>query len=305
MINLKDIRHVHLEISSLCNARCPLCPRNFYGFPYNDGYVEHNMTLSEAHKIFAPDFLQQLNEIYINGNFGDAVMNPDTVDIVRYFRENNSNLKIRISTNGGARDQKFWKDLAILNANVIFCIDGLEDTHHLYRQNTKYKTVLKNAKTFINSGGYATWQMIKFDHNLHQIDEAEARSKSNGFQKFSLVAQGRNQGPVFDKNKKLVHFLGKPVQTDFDNLLKSRKFDEVLLEDITPNRKESPISCHVKKNKSVYISSTGDVYPCCFLGFNPQSYGYLLKVSSKFESYRGNTELCFQTFYPLILSGLY
>jgi hypothetical protein len=24
--------------------------------------------------------------------------------------------------------------------------------------------------------------------------------------------------------------------------------------------------------KSIYISSTGDVYPCCFMGFNPGTY---------------------------------
>jgi sulfatase maturation enzyme AslB (radical SAM superfamily) len=232
------------------------------------------MTLAEAHQIFAPDFLQQLNKIYINGNFGDAVMNPDTVDIVRYFRENNPDLNIDISTNGGARTQKFWKDLAILNAKIIFCIDGLEDTHHLYRQNTKYKTVLKNAKAFIDAGGHAIWKMIKFDHNSHQIAEARVRSKDIGFKGFSLVDHGRNQGPVFDKNKKLVHIMGNLVSTNFDSLLKSRKSDEVLLEDITRGRKESPISCQVKKDRSVYISSTGDVYPCCYLGFNPQSYGH-------------------------------
>lgn len=274
MYTIDNVQHVHLEISSFCNARCPLCPRNFYGYPYNDGYVEHNMTLSEAQKIFAPTFIQQLTEIYINGNFGDAVMNPDTVEIVQYFRSNNANLKIRISTNGGARDQKFWKDLANLNVEIVFCIDGLEDTHHLYRQNTKYKTVLKNAKTFISAGGYAVWKMIKFDHNLHQIAEAKVQSELDGFQQFTAVDHGRNQGPVFDKNKKLVHVMGTPVSTDFTSLLKSRKFDQVLLEDITPGKVESPISCRVKKDKSLYISSTGDIYPCCFLGFNPQSYGH-------------------------------
>jgi MoaA/NifB/PqqE/SkfB family radical SAM enzyme len=274
MTEIQVIRHVHLEISSLCNARCPLCPRNFYGFPYNDGYVEHNMTLSEAHKIFAPDFLQQLREMDINGNFGDAVMNPDTVDIVRYFKQHNPNLQIRITTNGSARTREFWKDLASLDVKIIFSIDGLEDTHHLYRQNTKYKTVLKNAKIFIDAGGYAVWKMIKFDHNLHQIAEAKVRSQDLGFKEFSLIDHGRNQGPVFNKNKELVHVMGNPISISFDSLLQSRKSIEVLLEDITPGRKESPISCKVKKEKSVYISSTGDVYPCCFLGFNPQSYGH-------------------------------
>ena len=51
MINFSNIQHLHLEISSKCNARCPLCPRNFFGYPFNDGYVEHDMTLDEAKQI--------------------------------------------------------------------------------------------------------------------------------------------------------------------------------------------------------------------------------------------------------------
>ena len=51
MYKLSDIRDIHLEISSLCNARCPLCPRNFHGYPYNDGYIERNLTLDDVKKI--------------------------------------------------------------------------------------------------------------------------------------------------------------------------------------------------------------------------------------------------------------
>ena len=60
MIKFEDIRHVHLEISSLCNASCPWCPRTFWGYPYNGGYPEVNLTLDMSKKIFTPEFLQQL-----------------------------------------------------------------------------------------------------------------------------------------------------------------------------------------------------------------------------------------------------
>jgi MoaA/NifB/PqqE/SkfB family radical SAM enzyme len=274
MYSFSDIRHVHLEISSLCNAACPLCPRNFYGYEFNDGYVEHNMTLIEAKQIFRPDFVQQLDEIYINGNFGDAVMNPETVDIVEYFRSCSADLVISMSTNAGARDRKYWTTLAKLGIQVIFCIDGLEDTHSLYRQNTLYSTVIQNAKIFISAGGNAVWKMIKFDHNQHQHTTARQLSQQMGFKSFRLEDHGRNQAPVFDKNKQLSHTIGNPVVVDFDRLWKSRTQDEVLLEDIVPGRTPKNINCQVKKQKSIYISSTGDVYPCCFLGFNPKTYGH-------------------------------
>lgn len=274
MYNVDQVRHVHLEISSRCNAACPLCPRNFYGYPYNDGYVEHDMTLEEAQQIFSKEFLCQIDEIYVNGNFGDAVMNPHTVSILSYFRENNPNLSITVSTNGGARDREFWQALAHLNAQIHFCIDGLEDTHSLYRQNTLYSTVIRNAQIFIDAGGHAVWKMIEFDHNQHQWEQARVLAKIMGFQEFRLVNHGRDQAPVYNAHGQLTHVIGQPKTTDFKVLFDSRKKDEVLLEDIVPGRTPKPIRCQVQKSKSVYISSTGDVYPCCFLGFNPSTYGH-------------------------------
>ena len=124
MISYDQIREVHLEISSLCNARCPLCPRNFHGYPYNDGYIEANLSLSSVKHIFTPKFLSQLRRISINGNYGDAVMNPDTPNIVEYFRSHNKDLIIDISTNGSARDGIFWQRLALAGVRVSFCLDG-------------------------------------------------------------------------------------------------------------------------------------------------------------------------------------
>ena len=74
MYSISDITKLHLEISSLCNASCPACPRNFHGYPYNNGYTERNLTLADVKKMFPREFIQQLSEILINGNYGDIVM---------------------------------------------------------------------------------------------------------------------------------------------------------------------------------------------------------------------------------------
>jgi MoaA/NifB/PqqE/SkfB family radical SAM enzyme len=270
---LKDIRHVHLEISSMCNAECPLCPRNFFGYPINNGYQEHSMTLAEAQKIFTPEFLLQLTEITINGNFGDIVMCPEALDIVEWFRKNNPETKISISTNAGARDKTFWQTLAQLDCDVHFCIDGLEDTHSIYRRNTLYDTVIKNAKTFIAEGGRANWKFIVFDHNQHQIETARQLSKELGFIVFEAVYHGRTQGPVFNHNKELVFYLGKSDQNKtFDHVYHDYHNTEKDIKNLPPP-KNSQIDCKVKKEKSIYINSLGEVYPCCWLGFNPKTFG--------------------------------
>ncbi len=283
MIKYEEIRNLHLEISSFCNARCPLCPRNFRGYPYNDGYVETNLTLESCKKVFTPKFLKQLTQININGNFGDAVMNPETPDIVDYFISHNPALKIDISTNGSARDKEFWQRLAG-KATISFCLDGLKDTHHLYRQNTSWQAIIDNATTFMSANGTAIWKMIKFDHNIHQIDECKQLAEDLGFSSFNLIDQGRNSGPVYDKHGELIHVLGDyKGETEFEVLFHKKKTDLVLLEDITPSQK-TKLECFSKKEKSIYVSASGDVYPCCWLGISPKTYGkgeYLQAVNTQ------------------------
>jgi MoaA/NifB/PqqE/SkfB family radical SAM enzyme len=275
VISFEEIRDVHLEISSLCNASCPWCPRTFWGYPYNGGYPEVNLTLDQTKQIFQPDFLQQLTSIRINGNFGDIVMNPQGPEIVEYFVSKNPNLKVTISTNGGARNDEFWTRLAHTSAEVHFCLDGLEDTHHLYRQNTVWKTVIDNAKTFVSAGGRAVWSMIPFDHNRHQIESCKKLSQDLGFAHFYLKYDERDTGPVFDRNGQLTHVLGDyRGPTDFKILFHSKKTDDVLLEDVVPGRVPAKkLQCETKQLKSIYIAANGDVSPCCYTGFYPQTYG--------------------------------
>jgi MoaA/NifB/PqqE/SkfB family radical SAM enzyme len=276
VIDFNDIRDVHLEISSLCNASCAWCPRTFWGYPYNSGYPEVNLSFDQAKKIFQPEFLIQLNSIGINGNFGDIVMNPEGPNIVDYFLSINPQLQITISTNGGARDQKFWTQLAQTSAIVFFCLDGLEDTHHLYRQNTRWKTVIQNAQTFINAGGHAVWKMIKFAHNQHQVEQCQKLSQEFGFTDFQLITDGRDTAPVFNKQGKLTHVLGNYTgEKDFKVLFHKKKTDTILLEDIIPNRTPAKsVLCGAKQSKSIYIAANGDVSPCCFTGFYPKTYGH-------------------------------
>jgi hypothetical protein len=52
--------------------------------------------------------------------------------------------------------------------NVVWGIDGLEDTNHLYRQDVEWNKVMDRVKWFIDAGGHATWKWIPFLHNKHQ-----------------------------------------------------------------------------------------------------------------------------------------
>ena len=264
MYSINDIKHLHIEFSSLCNARCPLCPRNLCGIPFNGGYCETNLKLDTI-KLLPTNFIAGLREMLVNGNFGDFTANLESLDILAYIRSINPLARIEISTNGSARNEDFWKQLATYNLRVDFALDGLADTHHLYRQDTDWNKIINNAKIFISAGGHASWKMIRFDHNVHQIEDCKKLSREMGFKWFDLVDQGRDAGPVYDRNGNLLHVIGNytgSMDIEFKKTQTNFRFP----------KKPTTIECFAKKRSSIYISADAKVYPCCFLGFSPETY---------------------------------
>lgn len=266
MINYHDIKHCEIELSSYCNAECPLCPRNLFGYPYNHDYTVRHLTLDNIKTIFDREFCNRV-EFTFEGNFGDPVMNPELLDIVEYL-----NSPVKICTNGSMQTKKFWQLIAKHDVQILFGIDGLSGTHEIYRRGTQWQTVIDNATTFIQAGGTATWKMIEFDHNRAEIAECQELSKQLGFTDFIRVDHGRNTGPVFDRQGNLERVLGNWTgSTELGDYLDTIENGDMFLEDIWDTPKQ--VSCQALKNSSIYVSSTGEVYPCCFMGFSPRTYG--------------------------------
>lgn len=281
MIDYKNIKSVHLEISTRCNAACPMCPRNSFGYDEDLGYPVTDISLAQIKRIFTTDFVKQLNYILINGNFGDFITAKDNLDIVEYFVLYNPSIRIEISTNASGGKPGLWEKLgSISNVTVGFALDGLEDTHAIYRRNTNWRTVITNAKKFIAAGGSASWRMINFEHNRHQIDACRQMSRELGFKKFDLLDDGRDSGPVYDKQGNLVYHIGNlPSMVNFEypkkvetwkEWSKPGDLPEIRLNyyKITPVKKQ--VNCQAKENKQIYVTATGEVYPCCWLGFYPK-----------------------------------
>ena len=143
MIEYADIRHDELELSSHCNARCPLCPRNLFGYTYNTGYIAKHLTLEEVKTILPKDFLMQIEKITFEGNYGDPMMNPELLEIVEYLDK-----PVKIFSNASLQTESFWQKLAQLNVEVYFALDGLVDTHSIYRQNTNFTKIIISISSF-------------------------------------------------------------------------------------------------------------------------------------------------------------
>ena len=270
MFKFNELRGLHLEITSRCQAACPMCARNYHSGLPNPLLIESDWTLDDYKKIVSPEVLHQIQYIGFCGNYGDPMVNNDLIEMCRYTKEVNANVSIRIYTNAGARKIEWWTELAeTLNHNdrLIVAIDGLEDTHHLYRVNTTYERVIENATAFIKAGGKAEWAMLVFKHNEHQVEEANKRAKELGFENFTVKQSTRFTDSriyeVYDKDKNVTHVLEPATGTTLNFIRQDqvKHFQQWV--------KQTEIDCHVKKLKEVYIDANKIIAPCCFIANSP------------------------------------
>ena len=276
MYQYKDIKTIHLEVTQNCQAACPMCDRNMNGEGINPHINLDELTLEDCKRIFLPDFIAQLKTMYMCGNLGDPIVARDTLEIFRYFREHNPNMWLSMNTNGGAKNEAWWKELAQVYGRmgaVIFSVDGLRDTNHIYRQNVVWDNVERNMKAFINAGGRARWDFLIFEHNQHQVEEAEALAAKWGVEKFMKKKTGRfvdaktnkkESHQAKDRKGKDTTELKKP-EAKYQN--KALTKQEKLLEkygNMDNYYDAVPIACKVKKDNSLYITAEGLAMPCCW-----------------------------------------
>lgn len=302
-----DIKTLHLEVTDKCNAACPMCARNINGGEDNPQLPEVELTAIDVETMFPVDFVKQLERMYMCGNYGDPIAAKDTLEIFQYFRLHNPKMTLSLHTNGSAKSTEWWAHLATIlgpKGYVVFSVDGLEDTNHLYRQNTVFSKIMTNAQAFINAGGRARWDYIVFAHNEHQVEEAEALAKTMGFEKFQFKKSARFFSNASGVTKEMHQSANrKGIQTTLLQPPTNPKYRNSALQELskiasTTNKikflpskvvdldsilgkqvfhieenKKSPmekywdtahIKCKVAEEKSIYVSAEGIVQPCCW-----------------------------------------
>jgi len=275
MYSYNDILDVHFEVTSKCQARCPMCIRRINGGMLNPFIELNEVSLDTFKKWFPHQFIKQLNSFFMCGNYGDPIIARDSLQILQYIREQNPSIQLSMHTNGSARSKEWWKHLASTDTRVVFGIDGLADTHSLYRIDTDFDKIIENAQEFINSGGHAEWNMLVFKHNEHQVEDCRILSRQLGFKNFQVKHTTRFQGdsfPVLDDSGKVTHYLEASDRSV--EILQKVKFV----------KSRGDISCKASKWKQIYVSTSGNVTPCCWTDVkdrphnNPSRYDYMNKV---------------------------
>lgn len=276
--NSNAINTLHLELSTKCNASCPMCSRNLDGYGVNPNIKVKNMTFNEFKNFVDVEFISQCSRIMLCGNFGDPLMNPELVMICERIKSINSKVRIEIHTNGGVGSAEVWKSLAKLTFFCRFGIDGLEDSNHVYRRGVKWESVMRNAKTFIEFGGNAEWAFLIFKHNFHQVESAKRLSEEMGFKKFipkmtsryySSNGQIQSKWPVKKNDTEIEFYLESP---DSQRALNHYDMMQRMYDGTGDKFREyidsTEIKCKVKEESSIYMDVNGRLFPCCWLAID-------------------------------------
>ncbi len=256
MKNDYEVNDIELELSTLCQAECPLCYRNYQTF---DLHYPKNIVrpLGEIKNqiLSYPD----LEWIRLVGSISEPTIYPDFIQLVKFIKS--LNIKIEICTNGSTRDEKFWRDLAkSLNSedSVYFTICGSsQELHEIYRKNTSLEKILKNARALreINPIDYA--QCIRFDYNNEDFNSENFKKMVSEFtnvywtETFLLKEKS-----IYKEQKdleKLKPFQEKIKQYQMVEKIAIKKFKE-------PKPKRT--WCKAWHENRLQIDINGNEYPC-------------------------------------------
>ncbi len=233
---------IHFESTSRCNAACPMCVRNVNG----EGCTVSLSDLSlESYQYYVTKNFDTLEKIFFCGNVGDPCADKNLLEKIAWTKKLNADIVIGINTNGSIRNTKWWQDCAnLLNGQydyVVFSIDGLQDTNHIYRVGVQFKKVMENAQAYINEGASAHWDMLVFEHNKHQVEQCKRLARNMGFTWF------------------------RSKETD--------RWDEYNFEHIKPANKikvidyqaVNNIQCERNQEQSTFVDFQGQEFPCCHI----------------------------------------
>jgi len=187
-------RRIQVEATSRCNLACPGCSRTqeigMYT-PTDLNMDNFKLLVREENNIHCLTYSLAMGDPIYSGTLFEQLKHINTLENrpVLFF-----------STNGSGRSNSWWEQFANylnptnpMNENfpgdtIEFAVDGLEDTNSIYRVHARWDTIINGIKTVReNYTGKLVWRYNVFEHNYHQVAEAQQLAKDLGLNEFNCI----------------------------------------------------------------------------------------------------------------------
>lgn len=171
---------LHLEPTTRCTLFCPACPRTTWHNILKKPVDKEDLDIDLLEKFLDCETGKKFNEFRLCGAYGDPIYYPDLIKLIHRFRDR---VSFTIVTNGSRQTEKFWNTLAesMTEKDIIcFSIDGLEDTNHLYRINSDWKSIMMGLDIMVKSPAQVHWKTIIFKFNYNKLSEIKKFANDKG-----------------------------------------------------------------------------------------------------------------------------
>lgn len=250
------VRSFNMEITNRCTLSCSECART------DNPWVLNNLTqlpVELLQRLFPVSERQQLSGVKINlcGTYGDCIYHTRFHDVIAHLKA--AGLSVMIETNGSHRPMAWWeKTCALLDDRdaITFSVDGLEDTNHLYRVNSRWSDIIA-AMEYCAPRVFVSWKFIIFRHNEHQLEQARTLAARLGVRDITFKKSARfrdGEDPL------------KPENTEYIGVVNRNR--RVIRQVRAANLAASELDAQVRvrpncfSGKGLAITARGYLYPC-------------------------------------------
>lgn len=171
---------LQIETTTRCTLKCPACSRTIFTDKTHRAQPHYDIDADQLYRFLDCSQGKKIDTLSLCGDYGDSIYYPDLFYFLEKFK---SDRNIHIVTNGSYRNKEFWRELVSRldkNDRLIFSIDGLKDTNHLYRVNSDWDSIMLGLDTVVAAGIPVTWESNIFSFNYNQLDKIKQFAESRG-----------------------------------------------------------------------------------------------------------------------------
>ena len=239
----EDILLVDMGLINRCNLRCPVCPHTTKKI-----YEQPKKYVNIKNYINFLDKLINLEVCIIEGNYCEPTLYPHLPELISYLKTRN--IRLRLSTNGNARNINYWRELGKLfdeNDIIRFDVDGsTNEIHSKYRINGNLTTVLNHHKALKETTkGKTVLQNIIFHYNVDDKENIKRIMKEQNFDYISFI-------------KCYTHDVENSYFRPIDEI---NKFN-IISKKIIATSKKISVLCDAYARKEIYVNHNGKVFLC-------------------------------------------
>jgi radical SAM protein with 4Fe4S-binding SPASM domain len=273
-----SLESVNLALSNLCGADCIFCPKSPKKLPSNLKIMPIETAKKIIDEIAKKDSATQFVKKLEVGENGDALINPNFLEILRYSKLKNPKLFTNIYTNF----QNFKPDISEvvvrekLLDGIVVSIDGHDSESYYKMKKLDLSNTLENIKAFVEA---RKKHDATIPLNVNSITYAQY--VSNLYKKYGSAPlksdKKVNSDDQFDDFKLIKSRLRKILDLKLDSHRRATIILWAERETVMANQKTSKRKIDCPKIKQIasqcYIAPNGDWYACCLNELQNKVFG--------------------------------